>query len=105
MANMLRKIVYKNDRETTYERHYSNSVFVQLNPSGDVVIDFCEEYAPPNTILTQTFNGAEFTPDFEHPDTGVLNVNRDMKCSIVMSKQTALNLAEYLIRSTESEDE
>lgn len=105
MSNPLRKIVYENTKSKDYHRNYINSVMVLVNPTGDLVVDFCEEYAIPNLLKVQTFEtgGVEF--EREDHERGIVSVCREMKSSMVMSKDTARDLANLLLQYASEGDE
>lgn len=96
MPSEIRKFVYENVKSTNYTRSYVNASFVTVNAEGDIVIDLCEEYAPPNMIASQNINQGQFYPIYEHDDSGVLHITREMKHSIVIPKVQARQLADYL---------
>jgi hypothetical protein len=97
MANELRKLQYKNVKANSHLRSYANASFVNVNANGDVVVDFCEEYVEPNMIIQQDVREGQFYPTFENEDSSILHITREMKHTVVMSRDQAKQLAQSLI--------
>ncbi|KAA2301073.1 hypothetical protein FY526_26880, partial [Clostridioides difficile] len=88
MSENNREIIRYIDIESEgYKRAYANTTLTTSSPSGDIVIDFCEESLKPYLVVERPvgdiFDENEIL--FNRP-RNVLEIEREMKFSVTMGK-------------------
>ncbi|MFX4302962.1 hypothetical protein ACOJUR_12020 [Alicyclobacillus tolerans] len=99
----LQKIIYTNEKSNQYMRLYANTTNISVNPENVIILDFFEEYVPPNFIVTQNIHNGEFHPEYQHDREKILDVTREHKATILLTFNAAKNLVETLSKFLDGE--
>lgn len=95
-SNKDKTIIEFIDKESpNFTRTFANSVIFENSPYRDVVLDFVEEYiVAPQVARQELGDGSEV--EMTHP-WNIVKVVRERKCSITMSSENAINLANLIL--------
>ncbi|MEI7028113.1 hypothetical protein [Paenibacillus sp. y28] len=89
---------YEDKESKDYSRSLVTTSIMNLNTVGDVVFDFYEEYVKPRVSTKITDDSTEFS----QKENEVVII-REKKTTVVMSKETALQMADWIISHYQTE--
>ena len=92
----MRKVVYRNEKDSHFQRTYSNAAFVQPYPRNDIVVDFFEEFVEPVMLEQHWLDTDPPREQYSSDDLSEVRVTRSFKCSVTMSREVAVALAELI---------
>lgn len=92
----VRKVVYRNEKDSHFHRTYSNTAFVQPSPRNDIVVEFFEEFIEPVMIEQHWLNTDPPLEQYSSDDPSEVRVTRSFKCSVTMSREVAVELAKLI---------
>ncbi|WP_342570374.1 hypothetical protein MKY85_17615 [Paenibacillus sp. FSL R5-0749] len=98
------KIQYIDKESKDYIKTYSNSIHPTVNMQEDIVINFYEESVQPRLIIERPL---EFENDDEVSFTRSKNdllIDRELKASITLNREKALDLAEWITEKFSEEE-
>lgn len=100
---MIKRVIYVDKESKEYVRSFSTTAVINANPNKNVVVDFYEEYLQPYLLVKQEFEDSG--EKLHTHDEEEIIINREKKVSVVMTKETALRMAEYILHQYGEGDE
>ena len=81
--------VYESSESSDFKRIYSNRVFTSIDPSDQISLDFFDEY----------IDSVKMVGNKVAYDDNIFYLKRELKVSVILEKEEALELAQRLINS------
>lgn len=103
-SNEENTIVEFTDKDSPhYIRTFANSVVFENSPFRDVILEFVEEYIVAPQV-TRRILGDDGESEMTH-HWNVVKVVREKKCSVTMSSENAIKLANLILQKLQGGDD
>lgn len=99
------KIQYIDKQSKEYVKTYSNSIHPTVNMQEDIVINFYEESLQPRLIIERDLEAEDEDEVTYTRSKNDLIFDRELKASITLNKEKALDLAEWILEKFQEEGE
>jgi hypothetical protein len=99
---MDRIIKYIDRDNLDYKRTFATTASINIHPHDNVSIDFSEEFFNPVVVIERGLTDEDHL--VHSRDRNLLEVIRERKCSVVMNKKQALNMAQWILDNVDEEE-
>lgn len=87
----------KRMKDESFKRIYINNAEARISPSDEVIIDLIESYIEPRVIEEQKMENGNLVVSAVSRPEDIVEVTEVLKCTSVLSRQRAIELAYQIL--------